>query len=158
MKKKREPCEAMPLLWQLLQQYHKIAFKFRGMATEGLFQECAAHNTEQDVSRQGQTWEDGLAQQQLCHDAAHRPHINGGCVVCRPKDQLWGSVVPAPSHHITPHHTTPHHTTSHHTTSHHLTPHHTTPHHTTQHPFTSYHITSHTSAIVGCVKTEQKAA
>ena len=147
------------------------------MAIERLFQECTVHNTEQDVKRQGQTWEDGLAQQQLCHDAAHRPHINGGCVVCRPKDQLWGSVVPAPSHHITPHHITPHHitphhitpphTTSHHitphhttpphTTSHHITPHHTTPHHTTQHPFTSYHITSHTSAIVGCVKTEQKA-
>lgn len=37
--------------------------------------------------------EEWLSEHQLCHDAASRPHINLGCVVCCAEDQLWGSVV-----------------------------------------------------------------
>ena len=41
------------------------------------------------------TWKDWLAKQQLSHDTAHRPDINGCRVIGGAKDQLWCSVVPA---------------------------------------------------------------
>ena len=41
-----------------------------------------------------QTWEDGFAQKQFCHDTADRPDIYSSCVVCCSKYQLGRSVIP----------------------------------------------------------------
>lgn len=40
------------------------------------------------------SWEQGLAQQQLGHNATNRPHINRIVVLSRPKNKLWCPVVP----------------------------------------------------------------
>ena len=66
-----------------------------GFKTSGiLYNRCPRKCSSRTQRSAVLTWKDRLSQQEFSHDAAHRPDIDGGRVVCGPKYEFWSTVEP----------------------------------------------------------------